>query len=214
MRLLLLTLLTGSLGIAATSCLTVGGSIANPVACQIQGPGQAISSAQSSSSFSIAGNEVTTNTFTSVGAVASNTGAAISTATASINITLVTDGPARAGFVQRLNTALPWQHSSDGFSGDFQYSLNSFQLGTAFQLIATQSFTAFADPNVIGVANGVGVTSMQFRFFEADGKTPVAVSLAPEPSSLALLVLAVIHLLLNRRSVTMGWLTSCDTSGS
>ncbi len=60
-----------------------------------------------------------------------------------------------------------------------------FLLGAPFTLEAMGSNNAMSSSDL--AAGGLLTTNYQFRFFEADGFTPVAVSEVPEPSSLALL---------------------------
>jgi hypothetical protein len=68
------------------------------------------------------------------------------------------------------------------------FLLNSFSLSEGFQVGVDEPFNTFSD------------LSLQFRFLELDGTTPVAVIPVPEPSSIlaCALVLAIGAMMVKR----------------
>ena len=75
----------------------------------------------------------------------------------------------------------------------------AFTLGDTFTFNFSEAFQAFGDPYVEGSGFARGSAGLNLQLFEADGKTPVAISAAPEPSSFSLLLLAAPAAWLYRR---------------
>ena len=80
-------------------------------------------------------------------------------------------------------------HNPPTYSFPINGQYYPFTLGQAFNFSYSGTAAGFSD----AIGDGEGSTNMQFqfRFFEADGVTPVAVEAAPEPGSLALLGVAL-----------------------
>ena len=120
-----------------------------------------------------------------------------------------TTGPVRSGFVQLQTDGYGGNGPGDG-SGSGVIEIGSsvelpnitipnhlfdFTLGEAFSIHYMGQANAYSDPAVEGPGYGDTATTIHFRFLEADGLTPVAVSevtTAPEPSTLALLGLSLL----------------------
>lgn len=81
------------------------------------------------------------------------------------------------------------------------YSRIPVMLGTPLTLVANGHLTNETRDRE-GTTAGQLETEFQFRFFEADGSTPVAVSEAPEPSTSALAGLALTATVLLRKRLT------------
>ncbi len=64
----------------------------------------------------------------------------------------------------------------------------SFTLGNTFGFDLTEAFKAVGDPSSEGTGFAKGGLTFNLQLFEADGKTPVAISAAPEPGTLGLLL--------------------------
>ena len=78
------------------------------------------------------------------------------------------------------------------------YSLIPFELGEAFPIAMTVRVYGDEIPNFDAIVGSVGMT-YNFRFFEADAITPVAVTATPEPASWSLLSLSLSGLALLRK---------------
>lgn len=80
------------------------------------------------------------------------------------------------------------------------YSRIPFDLGQAFPIAMTVRVYGDEIPNYDAIVGSVGMT-YDFRFFEADGVTPVAVTATPEPATWSLLGLTLsgVALLKQRR---------------
>jgi hypothetical protein len=142
-------------------------------------------------------------------------------------VTLTTAGPDRAGLIQVLYTPMVTV-TSDGINGNysvslpgvptvgcnltgvtsadacqqyvqnFQNHLFSFDLGTQFDFNLAGVLTAYGNSDNSN-ASGYADVDYRFRFFEADGLTPVAVQLVtPEPASWTLLVVGVLLIIFGR----------------
>lgn len=158
--------------------------------------------------------------------------AADSSVAVTYNSTLVTGGSVRSGYLQiqgygygsnfydggatmtsgiLLGSGSPYQteitcSSNSGSctpgTGYYNYySLIPVTLGTAFTIEANGGTTNWAS-GFDGLSGGSLNTVFDFRFLEADGRTPVSVSQAPEPTTVGLVGLAFcsVALVKKRRS--------------
>lgn len=132
--------------------------------------------------------------------------------TANITYQFVTPGPVRAGVItlssgvklqsgpgndsDRLTVSIgSLSDSCGGIAGQCNGFLSlpgqrsfNFMLGNTFTFSFSEAFQAAGDPYVEGPGFASGSAGLNFQLFEADGKTPVAVSAAPEPGTLGLLL--------------------------
>jgi hypothetical protein len=70
----------------------------------------------------------------------------------------------------------------------------AFTLGNSFGFQFMEMFQAFGDPFSEGPGFASGTAFFTFQFFEADGRTPVAIYAAPEPGTLELLFASFVGL--------------------
>ena len=173
------------------------GTLPNP---QIQGPIAQANSAVSETLQQTANDSLSISFHESVMAIpdlgATNSSVSQSQANASVHINMYTEGPVRPGVLQIVLTEQSWVASTDGFTGVVWYQIGPwsgecrgwtgmcwgvpgenappipFELGTAFSFDAAVSLADYAS-NLTGFASGRADVLMQFRFFEADGVTPV-----------------------------------------
>jgi len=204
----------------STTCTAGSQSVSDPVSCSAGGGStfanagitiNNLTSVPSQGSFT----EFIINLSESAAAQDTDTSAS---ATTNISYQLLTQGPVRQGQLQVIgfgdwSVAPGYNNSgianvslgsltgscSSSFgparcSGLLNYpvgnsSIITFTLGTPFALNFSEIFAASAvfEEN----SSLTGRTILDFKLFEADGKTPVAIYAAPEPSSFSLLLLAV-----------------------
>ena len=103
----------------------------------------------------------------------------------SIAVSCFGSGPIGATCVIWPNGA----HSVPGYVLPVSLQYYPFTLGQTFNF--SYSSVAGGSSTPFGSGDGYANLQFQFRFFEADGMTPVAVQAVPEPGSLALLAIAL-----------------------
>jgi hypothetical protein len=205
--------------VTATTCTAGSQSVSDPAHCSVGG-GDTFANAtvtiNNLTSVPSKGSFTESILDLSESAAAQNTDTSAS-ATTNISYQFLTQGPVRQGQLQVIgfgdwDVAPGYNNSgiasaslgsltgscSSSFgparcSGLLNYptgnsSVIPFTLGTSFVLNFSEIFAASAVFNENSSLSGR--TVLDFKLFEADGKTPVAISATPEPSSFSLLLLA------------------------
>ena len=143
--------------------------------------------------------------FVQVSATGSSTGD-FRGSSGSLDLSLASIAVSCFGSGQAAATCVLWPngaHSIPGYVLPVSLQYYPFTLGQAFNL--SYSGSAGGDSTPLGSANGYADLQFQFRFFEADGVTPVTVEAVPEPATFALFGVALGAFIAGRKKIRSGF---------